>query len=96
MEVLSRGQDEPATRRNSTGSRSAGLFCSGDENAIQFAITASSVMQQNETVFSHCVAEAAGTSSGSGGTEVNQLVMRNADCEMKLSAKPDGFAVMVE
>lgn len=84
-------------RRNSGGSRSSGLFCSGDENAIQFAITASSVMQQNETVLSHCVAEAAGTSRpGCGGTEVSQLVMRNADCEMKLTAKPDGFAVMVE
>lgn len=81
------------------------LFCSGDlqqlagdgtnKNAIQFAITASSMMQQNETVFSHCIAAAAGTSTESG-TEVDKLIMKNADCEMKMNAKPDGFAVMVE
>lgn len=81
------------------------LFCSGDlqhqgddgnnQNAIQFAITASSMMQQNETVFSHCIAAAAGTSTESG-TEVDQLIMKNADCEMNMTAKPDGFAVMVE
>lgn len=84
------------------------LFCSGDlqcqggtgsegkQNAIQFAITASSMMQhQNETVISRRIS--AGTRSAvESGTELEQLSMKNADCEMQMTAQPDGFAVMVE
>ncbi|XP_021711054.1 uncharacterized protein LOC5564131 [Aedes aegypti] len=85
------------------------LFCSGDlqcqgedgqernRHAIQFAISAnSSMMQQNETMLSHCITVAAARTSAECGTESDQISMKNADCEMKMTAQPDGFAVMVE
>ncbi|XP_055597974.1 uncharacterized protein LOC129747686 [Uranotaenia lowii] len=94
------------------------LYCSGEQlvvppnlgegtQAIQFAITASSLMQQNETVLSHCIAAGTATTSGitSSGTStttslavgsVDELVMKNADCEMKLSCQSDRMDVMVE
>lgn len=85
------------------------LFCSGDlqcqggtgsegkQNAIQFAITASSMMQQqNETVISRRISAGTRTTAVESGTELEQLGMKNADCEMQMTAQPDGFAVMVE
>ncbi|XP_053690368.1 uncharacterized protein LOC128738912 [Sabethes cyaneus] len=86
---------------------------SSNRNALKFAITASSVMQQNDTVLSHRVgtasADTLGTFAGDGqsasagssaaaanAAAAGQLVMKNSDCEMKLTANPDGFDVMVE
>lgn len=101
------------TRREARTPTTAGvmqeLFCSGDlqcqgvngsegkQNAIQFAITASSMMQQqNETVISRRISAGTRTTAVESGTELEQLSMKNADCEMQMTAQPDGFAVMVE
>ncbi|XP_062564753.1 uncharacterized protein LOC134227358 [Armigeres subalbatus] len=107
-----RGRKQQTTRADAVTRGMQKLFCSGElqcqegdaddcgrnQNAIQFSITASSTMQQNETVFSHCIGTAAtaARTSAASGTGEDQLIMRTADCEMEMTAKADGFAVMVQ
>ncbi|XP_058838998.1 uncharacterized protein LOC131694343 [Topomyia yanbarensis] len=72
-------------------------------NVIRFAITASSNMSSDTELTQRLTPSASfGSSSvtsaewGSDFRAANQLVMKNPDCEMKLTAKSDGLHVMVE
>ncbi|XP_055530547.1 uncharacterized protein LOC129721695 isoform X2 [Wyeomyia smithii] len=106
MEVASKSRNEAASRQTSNSPPFSELYCSGVEpeasgkcgrNAFKFAITASSVMQQRDTILSHRVGSTGtGDRQSSSAVIAGQLVMKNSVCEMKLTTQPDGFDVMVE
>ncbi|XP_058466765.1 uncharacterized protein LOC131439585 [Malaya genurostris] len=76
---------------------------SNSENVIRFGVTATGSRPQSDPLLYHHVTTGTGSGSGSGTSTprsdcslTDQLIMKNPDCEMKLTAKTNGFDVMVE